>query len=168
MSGGERSPRVADIVKRAGLSNQAFYRHFESKDELVVAVFDAGIYRLDSYLSHQVDKAATPMDQLRAWIRGVLSQARPAVAAPTRAALAALRLLPPDSQDRRTPPAGVAVLTDVLTKLGSSDPARDANAIGLLTFARLDQLLWSGPASKADEEHVFEFCAAALRRSGGA
>ncbi len=164
MSDGERSPRVMDIVKRAGLSNQAFYRHFESKDELVVALFDFGIYRLDGYLRHQVEKAATPIDQLRVWIRGVLSQARPAVAAPTRAALAAFRLLPADSQVRQKPPAGMDVLTEVLTRLGSSDPGRDANAIGLLTFGRLDQLLWSGPASKADEEYVFDFCAAALRR----
>jgi AcrR family transcriptional regulator len=164
MSEGERSPRVADIVKRAGLSNQAYYRHFESKDELVAAVFDAGSYRLDSYLRHQVEKAGSPAAQLRAWIRGVLSQARPAVAAPTRAALAALRLLPADSQLRQKPPVGIGVLTEVLTRLGSLDPDRDANAIGLLAFGRLDQLLWSGSVTKADEEHIVEFCAAGLRR----
>jgi AcrR family transcriptional regulator len=164
MSEGDRSPRVADIVKRAGLSNQAFYRHFESKDELVAAVFDAGIYRLDSYLRHQVEKADSPMDQLHAWIRAVLSQARPAVAAPTKAALAAFRLLPPDSQIRQKPAAGMSVLTEVLTRLGSRDPDSDANAIGLLTFGRLDQLLWQGPVSKTDEEHILEFCLAGLRR----
>jgi AcrR family transcriptional regulator len=163
MSEGEKSPRVVDIVKRAGLSNQAFYRHFEGKDELVAAVFDSGAYRLDTYLRHQVDKAGTPIDQLRAWIRGVLSQARPAVAAQTRAALAAFRLLPVDSQVRQNPPAGMAVLTEILTDLGTSDPERDANAIGLLSFGRLDQLLWSGPPSRADEEHIFEFCLAALK-----
>lgn len=164
MSEGDKSPRVVDIVKRAGLSNQAFYRHFESKDELVAAVFDAGAFRLDSYLRHQVDKATAPIDQLRAWVRGVLSQARPAVAAPTRAALAAFRLLPPDSQVRQNPPAGTAALTDVLTRLESPDPERDANAIGLLVFAYLDQLLWSGPATRADEEHIFDFCVAGLNR----
>ena len=73
-------------------------------------------------------------------------------------------MLPPDSQVRQMPPAGIGVLTEVLTRLGSSDPERDANAIGLLTFGRLDQLLWNGPAPKDDEEHILEFCAAALRR----
>src|SRR5580765_7475821 len=33
----DRSPRVSDIVARAGLSNSAFYRHFRSKDDLVLA-----------------------------------------------------------------------------------------------------------------------------------
>jgi AcrR family transcriptional regulator len=33
---------VADIVKRGGLSNQAFYRHFESEDELVVSLRRGG------------------------------------------------------------------------------------------------------------------------------
>src|SRR5207247_10809320 len=31
-------PRVHDIVREAGLSNQAFYRHFRGKDELPVAI----------------------------------------------------------------------------------------------------------------------------------
>jgi len=37
-----RSPSVAEIVAEAGLSNDAFYRVFASKDELVLAVLDAG------------------------------------------------------------------------------------------------------------------------------
>ena len=28
-------PKVADIVRQAGLSNQAFYRHFDGKDALL-------------------------------------------------------------------------------------------------------------------------------------
>jgi hypothetical protein len=38
---GQDAPRVADIVRRSGLSNQAFYRHFASKDELIVAVVES-------------------------------------------------------------------------------------------------------------------------------
>ena len=34
---GNVNPRVSEIVRDAGLSNQAFYRHFASKDELLVA-----------------------------------------------------------------------------------------------------------------------------------
>ena len=39
-------PRVSDIVRTAGLSNQAFYRHFRGKDELLVALLDDGRQRL--------------------------------------------------------------------------------------------------------------------------
>ena len=35
-------PRVADIVAEAGLSNDAFYRHFASKDALVAALVEDG------------------------------------------------------------------------------------------------------------------------------
>ena len=53
-------PRVADIVAEAGLSNDAFYRHFKSKDDLVTALLDDGGERLRSYLEHQLAKETTP------------------------------------------------------------------------------------------------------------
>src|SRR5580658_8369214 len=43
-------PRVADIVAAAGLSNDAFYRHFPSKDALVAALLEDGTERLSSYV----------------------------------------------------------------------------------------------------------------------
>src|SRR6266704_2895492 len=48
--------RVADIVAAAGLSNDAFYRHFPSKDALVAALLEDGAERLASYVAHQMDK----------------------------------------------------------------------------------------------------------------
>src|SRR5919201_691586 len=53
-------PRVADIVAAAGLSNDAFYRHFSSKDALVAAILEDGAERLGSYLAHQMEKEPTP------------------------------------------------------------------------------------------------------------
>src|SRR5690349_23570118 len=58
-------PRVADIVAAAGLSNDAFYRHFRSKDALVAALVDDGALRLRSYLDHQMAKEPTPEAQVR-------------------------------------------------------------------------------------------------------
>src|SRR5437660_5249790 len=43
--------RVADIVAAAGLSNDAFYRHFPSKDALVCAIIEDGTQRLASYVA---------------------------------------------------------------------------------------------------------------------
>jgi AcrR family transcriptional regulator len=59
---------VAAILQRAGVSTRAFYRHFESKDELFLAmlrqVSDALAGRLDRIL----DEVPGAADQLKAWI----------------------------------------------------------------------------------------------------
>src|SRR5207237_1993797 len=65
-------PRVADIVAAAGLSNEAFYRHFPSKDALVAALVDDGALRLQSYLEHQTSKEGGPEAQVRRWGEGGL------------------------------------------------------------------------------------------------
>lgn len=62
---------VAAILQRAGVSTRAFYRHFESKDELFLALLrqesDALAHRLDRI----VDETGDPVDQLKAWINGM-------------------------------------------------------------------------------------------------
>src|SRR5690606_11725226 len=52
-------PRVADIVAAAGVSNDAFYRYFPSKDALFAAILEDGTERLQSYLAHQMAKEPT-------------------------------------------------------------------------------------------------------------
>jgi AcrR family transcriptional regulator len=82
---GDFDPRVGDILAEAGLSNQAFYRHFQSKEELLLAVLDQGIRQLDAYLRKRMAAQAEPLDKVRAWIRGFAAQAiRPKAAAATR------------------------------------------------------------------------------------
>jgi AcrR family transcriptional regulator len=60
---------VAAILQRAGVSTRAFYRQFESKDELFLAMLrqesDALADRLNQIANHD---AVAPVDQLRAWI----------------------------------------------------------------------------------------------------
>ena len=80
-------PRVSDIVRTAGLSNQAFYRHFRGKDELLVALLDDGRQRLVSTIERRMAAAKSKgaAGQVRAWIEVVLAQARdPEAAAATR------------------------------------------------------------------------------------
>jgi AcrR family transcriptional regulator len=163
--GDERAPRVAEIVERAGLSNQAFYRHFAGKDELIAAVVEAGVHRLESYLRHQLDKVDDPEHKVRAWIAGVAAQAeRKTVARQTRAAMRNLRQLPIELRQTVSSPATDHLLADALRDAGSPDPERDAAAISLVAFGRLEQFLWQSPPSDADVEHLIEFCLAAIRR----
>jgi AcrR family transcriptional regulator len=85
--GPSASPRVADIVARAGLSNEAFYRHFPSKGALVAALLEDGTQRLQSYLAHRMEKEESAQGKVRSWIEGVLKQTSEEVAGTTRAVL---------------------------------------------------------------------------------
>jgi AcrR family transcriptional regulator len=78
---GELDPRVSDIVREAGLSNQAFYRHFQSKDELLAAVLADGQRRLVATLDERMRAAPPGAARVRAWVEVVLAQARNAAAA---------------------------------------------------------------------------------------
>ncbi|HTJ65003.1 MAG TPA: TetR/AcrR family transcriptional regulator [Alphaproteobacteria bacterium] len=82
---GNFDPRVSDILADAGLSNQAFYRHFRSKEELLLAVLDKGARELNEYLSKRMAAQADPVGKVRAWVRGFAAQAiRPKARAATR------------------------------------------------------------------------------------
>jgi AcrR family transcriptional regulator len=60
---------VAAILQRAGVSTRAFYRHFESKDELFLAMLRQESDALAGRLDRILDEApGAPADQLKAWI----------------------------------------------------------------------------------------------------
>ena len=73
-------------MSRAGLSNNAFYRHFRSKDDLVLAILDDGRRTLLGYLDHLMAEEATGEAKVRRWIEGMMTQAvDPDAALATRA-----------------------------------------------------------------------------------
>jgi AcrR family transcriptional regulator len=68
---------VAKILQRAGVSTRAFYRHFESKDELFLAMLRQESDALARRLDHIADEApGAPVDQLRAWIEEMFGLTR--------------------------------------------------------------------------------------------
>ncbi len=73
---GDIDPQVRDIVKAAGLSNQAFYKHFPSKDAFFLAVLGDGHRQLVQYLRLRVAAVKAPKEKVRVWIEGVIAQAR--------------------------------------------------------------------------------------------
>ncbi len=78
-------PKVVDIVRVSGLSNQAFYRHFDGKDALLLAVLADGRERLARTIDRRMHRAADRNAAIRAWMGAVIDQARdPAAAAATR------------------------------------------------------------------------------------
>jgi len=63
---------VTDILAEAGLSTRAFYRHFESKDSLLLALFRRDSERLAAGLDSAVAAATSPDDALRRFVHGTL------------------------------------------------------------------------------------------------
>jgi AcrR family transcriptional regulator len=161
-------PRVADIVAAAGLSNDAFYRHFASKDLLVAAILEDGTERLRSYLDHRMAKASTPADAIRLWIEGVLSQAADEEAAATTVAV--LWNAGNMAESLAAPPTALSaalasLLHEPVGALGSDDPERDATLVAHATVGRLSDLLWARTRpTKADVTHTVRFCLAAVER----
>ena len=72
---GVRSLNVAQVLDRAQLSTRAFYRHFDSKDDLVSAVFLAMARVETRRLKRKMAAAADPSAAVVAWIDGRLDLA---------------------------------------------------------------------------------------------
>ncbi|MDT3444084.1 MULTISPECIES: TetR/AcrR family transcriptional regulator [unclassified Pseudofrankia] len=153
-------PRVADIVAEAGLSNDAFYRHFPSKDALVTALIEDGSERLASYAAHQMSKEPTPAGQVRRWVEAVLGQARGEVAASTLAVMwngSSTRNATPGLH----PAAGSmsVLLCAPFTALGSEHPEPDATLAAYAVFGALSDFLWRRTEpSDAEIDQVTAFC----------
>ncbi|MGH3633915.1 MAG: TetR/AcrR family transcriptional regulator [Mycobacterium sp.] len=72
---GARGMTVAEVLSRAKLGTRAFYRHFESKDQLVQVVF-LEMARVEMLrLRRNMGSASNPVDAVAAWIEGRLDLA---------------------------------------------------------------------------------------------
>jgi len=74
---------IRELLSEAGMTTDAFYRLFKSKDAFVDLLVEDGGLRLASYLAHQVTKAVSAAKAdgtdpaaavIEAWIRGMLAQ----------------------------------------------------------------------------------------------
>ena len=159
-------PRVADIVAESGLSNDAFYRHFPSKDALVAALIEDGTERLASYVAHQMSKEAQPATQVRRWVEAVLSQARPEIAAPTLALMWNGGSSSGGVAAGRHPAAArlAALLHAPFAELGSEDPVLDAALAAHAALGALTDYLWNkAEPTPADLTKITQFCLRAVR-----
>ena len=164
--------RVSDIVRVAGLSNSAFYRHFSSKDELVEAIMQDGARRLASYAAHQMSKHDSAEAKVRRWVECVMAQARdPVVAAQTRAMLTASGATSSPrvaAGERRGADLLAAPLREPIAVLGSRDPDRHAVYVAELALAVLNRALAGDAApTAADVDTLTRFCLVGIDGSPG-
>jgi AcrR family transcriptional regulator len=168
---GDLEPSLRDILRATKLSTQAFYRYFQSKDELFLLILDDGRRQLQSYLDHRMRKATTPSGRVKAWIEGVLAQAsRPDIASRTRPFFANEDRLAERFPDEHR--ASVDLLVDQLAAVvrplqsgkTKAEAHRDAEVIYELAFGTLHKhLTQRTKPSPAEVEHLVRF---ALRGAG--
>lgn len=171
---GSVEPKVRDILAEAGLATQAFYRHFSSKDELLLVILDDGRRQLADYLVHRMEKARPkgPLAEVRAWIEGIQAQAADeGAAARTRPFMVGLQrlseLFPFEQQ------ASVALLVDILAdavrravevgELEDLDVERSATYVYRLSEGVMaDHILAGTVPTPADTTALVTFCLRAL------
>lgn len=171
---GDLEPRVSDIVRESGLSNQAFYRHFSGKDELLHAVLEDGQRQLLAYLERRMNAVPDGLPRVRRWIEGVLEQARNREAAErTRPfAVNGTRLRDRFPAESRAATEQLLVPLRAAIATAGGDPDRDARAIYQLTMGSMyEHLLDRTTPSRDDIEHLVQFAlggiAATNSRAGG-
>jgi len=155
-------------VAAAGLSNDAFYRHFPSKDALVAAILEDGTQRLGDYVAHRW-ASPEPGRPVRRWVAGVMAQADDDIAATTLAVLWNAGAGRPGAPGSAAGPIAVP-LQPALRALGSTAPELDATLVAHACVGRLGQHLYAGTTPGPDEvEHLVAFAlATATARVDGA
>jgi AcrR family transcriptional regulator len=166
---------IAAVLERAHLSTRAFYRHFESKDELVAAIF-LEMARLERRrLKRKMTSAAIPVDAVVAWIDGRLDLAF------NENIKSDLRYLSSEAQSQMfasshlIQPAYAEMLEPLVEALQRGledgvfqdiDPVAAAQSIQGVVWAGTERQWATGDCNRADtREHIVRFC---LRGLGAA
>ena len=161
---GTVDPKVRDILVEAGLSSPAFYRHFASKDELMLVIFDDGRRRQADYLAHRMARARDTRGRVREWVEGVAQQAVDrSSASRTRPFVANAGRLADQfpAEHARSQELILALLVDALdagTRVGEVrvlDVRRDAQCVYDLTFGFMQRhVLARTTPTRGDVDHL--------------
>jgi len=171
---GYQDAAVADILTEAGLSTRSFYRHFESKDQLLCALYRREAELAAGRLRAKVAAAPNPRLALDAWIEEILSfghhrakAARVAVLG-SPGAMRAEGYLEEARNARALLVAPLEQLLDAGLRDGTfplADPAADAANVQAVTWAAalVNPLREATVSSRAEaRRNVRSFCLRAL------
>ena len=169
---GNIEPSVRQILEEAGLSTNAFYRHFRSKDDLLLVTYAEGTRALVERLEERMGAFDDPFDRMRTWVEVFVRQASPPTARralPWSVGMSRIAVDFPDDYERNQA-AVVAPLAreiDAAVRQGaavSPDPARDAWLVYGYTLDTVRRHLLHGTAP--DPATVDQLVAFALRALG--
>jgi AcrR family transcriptional regulator len=173
--GGVAGFTVADVLAEANLGTRAFYRHFKSKDQLVVSVFASTARQEATRLATLMEGRVDPVAAVVAWIEGRLdlafddgvesdlryvsreAQALYAVEPELLASVYDAMLRPLVDELRRGAAGGYFV---------AGDPVSDAHAIQAVVWSRVEEQ-WATSRGTYPEvrEQTVGFCLRAVGAS---
>ena len=146
---------VTEVVQEAGLHNAAFYRIFESKDGLLLAVAQEAAERTVPVLESRLRRAHDAPQAVRSWASVLLRLTATDRSAQSIEAFALerhrfLRRFP-DAEDRLVEPVR-RVLADALEEYGVSDAADVTNAAYELVMGQ--QATWIARGHRPTQREV--------------
>ena len=164
--------KVRDVLAHANLGTRAFYRHFASKDDLVLTMFKRAAAQEAERLGRRMAAAIDPLGAVVAWIDGRLDLAF------DRRISARLHDLSTEAQLlRHESPAELQIALDLILaplveqlQLGQDlgvftnvDPGTDARFIHDVTFGVVESHWYgSGRSKREARSGVLRFCLSAI------
>lgn len=148
----DQAVSVQEILDEAGMSTRAFYRHFKSKDALILTMYRTAAERVDGELRTVIREATDPIEGLTSWIShqlAVVYDPRRARQATVLSSVEARSALGFDQVHQEAAAVRRAALSDLLRAghrsgdfPGITNPEEDARAVigalSALIEARLD------------------------------
>jgi AcrR family transcriptional regulator len=164
---------VADVLAEAHKSTRAFYRHFASKDELLLAIYEHERQGSIGDLRDRIAGAASAPAALRAWVDATLDLAyAPARARRTRVLAAEAKRLQGEHPEAFAEIAAAQLqpLVDALARgradgsFPTAEPERDARTVHAVVWSLVEDELFGAGAMARDEAraHALRFCLPAL------
>lgn len=163
---------VQDILDHAGLSTRAFYRQFQSKDDLLLAMFRTAAGPDVEHVALQVASAASPVEAVRIWVDELLAIAydRKRIQRLVMFNKSARQTVGYDDEVAGLEDRLVAPLLEALQRgagdgsLPGADPLPDAYSIFELVWSVAGpQVRQRRPIDRQDaHDHVLRFCLPAL------
>jgi AcrR family transcriptional regulator len=165
--------KVESVLKQAQLSTRSFYRHFQKKTDLLLALLELELGGAAVHLRRVTATGADPADRVRAFIAATIDMAyREELAKPSSLFAAHWRELLPEYPDAINDCINlmIAPLTDAIRDGVASgvfttpDPDADAMAVFYLVASMTaDQAALGGSTPRAEVEHILlPFIARAL------
>jgi AcrR family transcriptional regulator len=165
---------IHEVVLRANVSLQTFYRHFSGKDELLLAVIEESVIAQIAAYRHMVVGVRDPVAQLERFVKGPFAPGPDALG--PMVVREHLRLMEDYAREVRAADEpyrelvkGTIQAAQALDRFPEVDAERESEMIMALVVARFHNLELGvlGRSGSQEAEHVWEFCLGALTRWEG-
>jgi AcrR family transcriptional regulator len=173
---GNIEPSVRQILEEAGLSTNAFYRHFRSKDDLLLVTYAEGTRALVERLEERMSALDDPFERIRTWIEVFVRQASPPTARralPWSVGMGRIAVDFPEDYERNQAAVVAPLAREIEAAAGGSpaispDPVRDAWLVYGYTLDTVRRhLLQNTTPIPATVEQLVTFAFRALGRPSG-